>query len=600
MLVWIIHNTVLAAILAIGVALLCRWRRCSPALLHALWLLVLLRLAAPPGLIHWPWQMPDSWLHQSRESVANRGGETKPTFAEPEEVLFLAEVPASGSIADTDVAPPPPAVEPSSGWSWEEAETWAVRSAVLVWVLGGAVLALRYVVGHLRLRRLVRGGEAASPRLLRFVNDLAGMLRFRPPVVRVVPGLASPLVGGIWRPVLLWPKGLDTRLPEAGVRAVLVHELAHLKRRDHWVRFVEAVAGCVWWWNPLYRIVRGRIHQYAEQACDAWVLSVLPQARRAYAEALVEVCSRVSQAQPLPALGVEGDGHRDFERRLTMIMREKVACKLPRRSLALIAAAALLTIPGLALAQREAPPKTEIAEEIVLTEFDDFEIVLFNELHFEDVPADERDRKLAELEAKIQAILKEIRALKKGEPDSSGARRNVLRLREKLIENEKAAAEAARQQAEAARKLADAAKAAAADQAKGDAVRLRGYYRSADTEVITLSRTTYTLTPAKAEALAKFLKEHVKAAHFSVGTDGPKLIVTATPETQKVIGSLVSLVQEQNLGLKTKTSLEPARVDPAQGNTIRLVPTIERRLRIEPEIFQSIKVDPKPSKPGKD
>src|SRR5947207_824368 len=58
MLVWLIQNTVLTAILALAVALLCRWKRIGPALRHALWVLVLLRLLVPPGLVNWPWPLP--------------------------------------------------------------------------------------------------------------------------------------------------------------------------------------------------------------------------------------------------------------------------------------------------------------------------------------------------------------------------------------------------------------------------------------------------------------------------------------------------------------------------------------------------------------
>src|SRR6516225_6383558 len=57
MLAWLVQNTVLAALLAVGVALFCRVSRCRPAVRHVLWLIVLARLLMPPGL-HWPWTLP--------------------------------------------------------------------------------------------------------------------------------------------------------------------------------------------------------------------------------------------------------------------------------------------------------------------------------------------------------------------------------------------------------------------------------------------------------------------------------------------------------------------------------------------------------------
>src|ERR1700722_5348855 len=116
---------------------------------------------------------------------------------------------------------------------------------------------------------------APTPPIQR-VQEWAGKLRIRAPRVAMVRGLSSPLVGGLPQPVLLWPAGLEDQLPPEGVRAVLAHELAHLRRRDHWVRWLELFAGCVMWWNPLFILVRRKIRQYAEQACDAWVVNLLP------------------------------------------------------------------------------------------------------------------------------------------------------------------------------------------------------------------------------------------------------------------------------------------------------------------------------------
>src|SRR5439155_16958910 len=101
----------------------------------------------------------------------------------------------------------------------------------------------------------------------------------------------------------------------------------------------------------------------------AWVLAVLPRARRAYAEALLQVCETVTKpAEPAPALGVGGDP-RDFQRRLTMIMRETVSCRVPRRALVALGLLALLAIPGWSLADPPAP--SEPAKEAVIVQLDD-------------------------------------------------------------------------------------------------------------------------------------------------------------------------------------------------------------------------------------
>src|SRR5262245_34750357 len=392
MFVWLLQNTILAGLLAIGVALLCRFRRIGPALRHALWLLVLVRLVLPPGALNWPWEVPLRWpapeTAAAETSIAQRPADA--SFVESVEIVQTSD----GNVPEPPSPPLEPPVTSTATAAIAPWWIWAGRGALLLWLSGALGIAWRQGRGIAQLHFVTRAGLPASAKLLRWVSELAVKMNLRPPRVLVVPGLPSPLVGGLFRPVLLWPQQLEDRLSENGLKAVLVHELAHLRRRDHWVRWLEVLAECVWWWNPLFRLARARVRQYAELACDAWVLAVLPQARRAYADALVEVCARVSRGrQIVPALGIEGEG--DFQRRLTMIMRESVACRLPRRTLGAIGALALLALPGFTLGQdqpksneppnekKEAPAVSKPGVGVIWADFDSdgkVEIVLQDEL----------------------------------------------------------------------------------------------------------------------------------------------------------------------------------------------------------------------------
>src|SRR5205823_4430356 len=128
-----------------------------------------------------------------------------------------------------------------------------------------------------------------------------------------------------------------------------------------WVGWLELIAACIWWWNPLFWYVRHQLRENAELACDAWVVQTLPKGRRAYAEALLAVCEcmsggrdpdhsnkgvRRSPAAPMPAVGVSTGGRRFLERRLAMILRERVALRLPRLGLITVALLALVALPA--------------------------------------------------------------------------------------------------------------------------------------------------------------------------------------------------------------------------------------------------------------
>jgi len=142
------------------------------------------------------------------------------------------------------------------------------------------------------------------------------------PATLMIADRVSPL---IWcgRPVrLILPESLWKELDDDGRRAVVCHELAHIRRRDHWVRWFEIVVGCLFWWHPVMWWVRGRLSEEADACCDEWVTWVLPRERRAYAEALIAATDFVSgTVGPKPfSMAMASARASKIARRLTMIM----------------------------------------------------------------------------------------------------------------------------------------------------------------------------------------------------------------------------------------------------------------------------------------
>jgi beta-lactamase regulating signal transducer with metallopeptidase domain len=158
------------------------------------------------------------------------------------------------------------------------------------------------------------------------------------------------------RATLLWPAGLEDRLDEAARRAVLIHELAHLKRRDHLSAWLEVSVTCLWWWHPIVWWAGREIRQYAELACDAWVVAQLPAERSRYAKALVDVCEFISLAKPAaaPAVGMARGNRRSFERRLHMVLRQQIAARIPSVAWLTLIAAAVLVLPSFSTGQDSA------------------------------------------------------------------------------------------------------------------------------------------------------------------------------------------------------------------------------------------------------
>lgn len=98
----------------------------------------------------------------------------------------------------------------------------------------------------------------------------------------------GPAVGGILSPHIFLPLGIDRLLDQREFDAVLLHELAHARRRDNLIRLLFEVALCVLWFHPLIWLTGARMALYRELSCDDSVT------RRAYGPALVSAIAKLA------------------------------------------------------------------------------------------------------------------------------------------------------------------------------------------------------------------------------------------------------------------------------------------------------------------
>jgi hypothetical protein len=176
-----------------------------------------------------------------------------------------------------------------------------------------------------RFRRLLRHACRAPADLQAMVERLAGELGLRQaPAAWLVPGRLAPMLwAGLRAPRLLLPADLLGRVPAGQLDTLLTHELAHLRRGDHWVRLLEFVVRGLYWWHPVVWYACRELREAEEQCCDAWVVTTLPGSGRTYATALVETLDFLSDRRPPAPLLASGIGHvSDLKRRLRMIMGE--------------------------------------------------------------------------------------------------------------------------------------------------------------------------------------------------------------------------------------------------------------------------------------
>jgi beta-lactamase regulating signal transducer with metallopeptidase domain len=366
---WVIQNVVIAAALAVIVQVICRVGRFGPVARHALWVVVLVKLLTPP-LVVWPWAVPMDGFSapdpmQRVNAVPTAGGPNDATdrvdgamsFDPTRSAPFLEPSQNQG-----DAPARPERSEPARQKSGPAIVAWLAGQWRTVWIAGAIAFGLTQLVRVLGIRRKLQGARAADAALTRRVEMCARRLGIEPISIKVVPGILSPLIWAAPRPVLLWPDRLMPHQSNVCLDGLVLHELAHVKRRDHWIGWLELAAGCAWWWNPLFWYVRAQLREYAELSCDAWVIDALPHGRRAYAEALLAVCASFPRdAAPMLAVGISTGNRRVLERRLIMIMRDRVSLRLSKVG---VISTVLLTLAVLpAWAQRTATTAVPTADQ---------------------------------------------------------------------------------------------------------------------------------------------------------------------------------------------------------------------------------------------
>ena len=150
------------------------------------------------------------------------------------------------------------------------------------------------------------------------------------------------------RPRLLVPSELWSATSLDERTSLLLHELAHLKRRDHWVRWLELIVGGLYWWHPAVWWGRRLLREAEEQCCDAWVVWAMPKGAKTYATALLTALEFVSGARTAPAASsaTSGNGHVScLKRRLKMIVRAQTPKGLSWAGRLAVLAVAVFLLP---------------------------------------------------------------------------------------------------------------------------------------------------------------------------------------------------------------------------------------------------------------
>lgn len=160
------------------------------------------------------------------------------------------------------------AADASTGPVLQAQPAWPLL-LVLAWTAGLLLLVARFAVQQWR-----------------FVAGL-GPLRRRADGTWFAAAGCGPALVGAWKPRIVLPLDFDDRYPVPQAALIIAHERAHLQRGDAIANVVATALRCLLWFNPLLHLAAPRFRLDQELACDATVLAHHPDARRSYADAIL-------------------------------------------------------------------------------------------------------------------------------------------------------------------------------------------------------------------------------------------------------------------------------------------------------------------------
>ena len=195
------------------------------------------------------------------------------------------------------------------------------------WTCGSLLMLVRLGWSARRLRRLLR---AATP------------LPSADIPIYSSPDIASPMAAGVLSPAILLPAVLEPRLTEAERRHMILHETAHIRRRDPGTNLAQRLAEALFFFHPAVWWIGRQLRFEREIACDDWVVAATGHAKP-YAAALARLVELTAfRRGPILATGA-ATGRRQISRRIEMLL-DRTRNRSPHpEQFGLIAAASLLT-----------------------------------------------------------------------------------------------------------------------------------------------------------------------------------------------------------------------------------------------------------------
>jgi HEAT repeat protein/beta-lactamase regulating signal transducer with metallopeptidase domain len=297
--------------------------RSPAAARHLVWSLSVGGLLLLPVMTQLPWRLELTTLAAARDAFAP-APPADPVVTErmvrvAKNDHAMRAVPSPASVNDASNLPSPQSPVPSPRSSVPSPRALNPATILtLIWLAGIAWMAGRLLVGVANVRRMVRRSVPADDDWQELVDHARACIGAETEVRIVISAEAAmPFTSGLLRPVIVLPDSATDWTMERR-RSVLLHELAHVRRRDLVTNAVVQVACAVYWFHPLVRLAARHVRIEAERACDALVVAAGTRPSD-YAGDLLEI-ARTMRSSATATVALAMARRSDFEGRLLAIL----------------------------------------------------------------------------------------------------------------------------------------------------------------------------------------------------------------------------------------------------------------------------------------
>lgn len=233
-----------------------------------------------------------------------------------------------------------------------------IEAVFVVYLLGVMLVLLRLMTAWLGVRRLARGAHTnVDAKLARYFDSAKHALGITRPVELRVARRVSPMTTGVLSPVVLLPRearGWD----DATMRAVLLHELSHVRARDALFALASRLMCALYWFHPAAWWIDSRLHRELELACDDRVLGAGVRPSE-YADVLVRAADRRHTLPAARDVAMAAARRRGLRERLAAIVDVRREYAGPRRG-SVVAAGALVLALALPLSTVRLAPTRQV------------------------------------------------------------------------------------------------------------------------------------------------------------------------------------------------------------------------------------------------